>query len=487
MLVEDGRFQLFVADEEGDPAVRHMRYRLPLAATDGHRYVLDGFKILAPGEIGELWDATTTLYVKLRHDAPDGATIGRGVLRLSPGDFAHQLRTVHVTGPVGHLDRLKYEERFARAFAGPLVHDYGTIVHRTTSFDPDAPPRRRRPLDVPAPRHYEYRTADGMTLRLTRYRRRRAAPILLVHGMGNPYTWSLDTVDQTFLEYLVHEGYDDIWVQEWRTRRPCSTPPSPKFTGDQVARYDHPAAAAVIAAETGRRDLHVIAHCVGSITWTMGTLAGTVDPTSLLCSAVALHPVAPTITRVKVGLRLGEILRRLGVRHLTTESRTNESFWQRQFDRELRLYPIPKEEECDKAVCRRVAFIYGNAVHHVNLNPATHDALHELFGVTNLTMMDHLSEMTRKERLVSASGEDRYLPEIERLRRPVTLLSGAHNLVWSPASTKKSYDLLVGHFGPDDYDRVVFEDYGHQDVLDGARAAADTYPAFRDHLRRVDA
>ncbi len=309
--------------------------------------------------------------------------------------------------------------------------------------------------------------------------------MLLAHGMGNPYTWTLDTVDQTLLEALVHGGYD-VWVQEWRasTLLECSRH---QFTGDQVAQMDHPAAAAVVAAESGRSDLHVISHCVGSLTWMMATLAGTVEPTSMVCSSVAMHPIAPTITRLKVGLHLGEVLHRLGVRRLTTDSTTNESFWERQFDRELRLYPIPPQERCDQAVCRRVAFIYGNGVHHANLNPATHAALHELFGVTNMTMMDHLSLMARHEQLASARGQDRYMVHLERLRRPVTFIHGAQNLVWLPASTERSYRLLVGQFGPANYERVVFDDYGHQDVLNGARAAADTYPAFLAHLARVNA
>jgi cholesterol oxidase len=303
--------------------------------------------------------------------------------------------------------------------------------------------------------------------------------------MGNPLTWSLDTVDRTLLELLVAHGYD-VWLQEWRSSALLQSSQT-QFNADQVAQLDHPSAAAVVAAESGRSDLHVIAHCVGSLTWLMATLAGTVDPASLLCSSLGVHPVAPTLTRFKVGLCLGEVLHRLGVRRLTTDSTMNESFWERQFDRELRLYPIPKDEECDQAVCRRVAFIYGNGVHHANLNPATHAALHELFGVTNMTMMGHLSRMARREQVVTASGRDSYLVHLERLRRPITFVHGARNLVWLPTSTERSYELLVSQFGSADYDRVVFDDYGHQDVLNGARASVDTYPAFLAHLQRVNA
>jgi cholesterol oxidase len=197
--------------------------------------------------------------------------------------------------------------------------------------------------------------------------------------------------------------------------------------------------------------------------------------------------VAPTLTRIKVGFHLGQILHRMGIQMLTTDSFINESFLEHLFDRELRLYPIPKEEECDQAVCRRVAFIYGNAVHHVNLNPATHAALHELFGPSNLTMLSHLSRMAEAEEVLTASGQNDYLPHLERLQRPITFASGAQNLVWLPESTKRTFELLVEQFGGSLYQHVVFDGYGHQDVFNGALASRDTYPAVLKHLKDVNA
>jgi cholesterol oxidase len=484
LTVAGGQFQLLVADDP-DPAVSHMRYQLSLSSVEGHRYFFDGFKKVAPGEIGELWGDTSTLYVTLRTDSPTGSILGRGVLRIEPSDFARQLRSLNVVGQVGFDERLHIEFRFGRAFAGPLVRDYGTVIHRTTSFNPSAPPRRQRALDVPPSQVYEYRTADGLSLRLTRYRGGESAPVVLSHGMGNPLTWSMDTNDRTLLEVLVANEYD-VWLQEWRSSTLLPTART-QFNGDQVAHFDHPAAAEVIARESGRSDLHLVTHCVGSLTWLMATLAGDVEPTSLFCSALGVHPVAPTLTRIKVGLHLGETLHRIGIRMLTTDSLTNESFLEHLFDRELRLYPIPEEEECDQAVCRRVAFIYGNGVRHDNLNPATHAALHELFGPSNLTMLGHLSLMARAERVLTASGKDDYLPHLERLQRPITLASGTDNLVWLPESTERTFDLLVKEFDPSLYRRVVFDRYGHQDVFNGASAYRDTFPAVLKHLKDVNA
>jgi cholesterol oxidase len=486
LTVVDGSFQLLVADDQADTSVSHMWYRLPLRATDGRQFHFAGFKVVAPGDIAGVWAATTTLYVTLRQADAAGAVIGRGVLRIKPEDFRTQLGTMAVTGPSSERERLELEARFGRAFAGPLYEDYGSVIHRTTRFNRQAPPRRRRPLDLPSRQEVEYRTDDGVSLRLSRFQGGARGPVLLVHGMGaNPLTFMLDTVEVNLVELLVQHGFD-VWLQEWRASTLLPTADR-QFNADTVARYDHHAAEAAVRQHSGRSDLHVVAHCVGSLTWMMATLAGTVEPTSLLCSSVGLHPIAPPITRVKVGLHLGELMRRLGVGMLTADAFTGESKGARAVDLALRAYPIPKAERCDQAVCRRLAFIYGVAVHHQNMNELTHTTMHELFGLTDMTMMVHLSRMARAERVLAADGADSYLPNLERLRRPITLLSGSANLVWVPESTERTYALLVKELGQDLFSRVVLDGYGHQDVFIGAETARDTFPTVLEHLERVNA
>lgn len=486
LTVAAGSFRLLVADDETDGAVRHMRYELPLAASDGRRVHFSGFKVVAPGDAAELWPATTTLYVTLREGGADGPVFGRGVLRIEPADFARQLRTMRVTGPVGMGERLSLEAHFGKAFAGPLYDDFGSVVHRSTRFNRAAPARRHRPLDLPPRQVVAFRSEDGVPLRLTRYRGGSRGPVLLVHGMGaNPLTFNLDTVEQNLVEYLVHQGFD-VWLEEWRASTLLPSALS-QFTADTVASQDHPPALAAVRAETGRSEVHVVAHCVGSLTWAMTVLAGTAEPASLLCSSVALHPIGPRITRLKVGLHLGELLRHAGTRMLTSDAYTSESKGAGAFDMALRVYPIPKAEACHEAVCRRLAFIYGVAVHHDNMDEQTHATMHELFGATDMTMMVHLSRMARAEQLVGADGADRYLPEVARLRMPITLVSGSENLVWIPASTARSHEVLAALHGEQSVRREVIEGYGHQDVFIGARAAADAFPVILGHLDRVNA
>ena len=391
-----------------------------------------------------------------------------------------------VTGPVGELERLRLLARFQEAFAGVLVHDYGTVIQRRTRLNPSAPPRRHRPLRLPPPEVHPYRTGDGVDLRLTRYPGGTRGPVVISHGAGaNPLTFSTDTIDTNAVEYLVDHGFD-VWIQEWRASTQLPTSYT-SFNADQVAHQDHPAAERAIQELTGRRELHWVTHCVGSITAMMSTLAGTTSPASLLCSQVGAHPIGPEIMKLKVRINAAGLLRAAHIKRLTSDSFRREALGQRLLDALLRFYPIPKDERCDQEVCRRLAFIYGIAVHHSAVNDETHVNLHELFGVTNLEMMQHLASMAGAESLIDANGADTYLPHLDRLQFPITFLHGTHNLVWVPESTERTYDLLVREFGPDRYRRVVFPDHGHQDTIMGARAIDDAFPAILDHLERAGA
>jgi cholesterol oxidase len=125
-------------------------------------------------------------------------------------------------------------------------------------------------------------------------------------------------------------------------------------------------------------------------------------------------------------------------------------------------------------------------VHHANLDSVTHAALHELFGTTNLTMMSHLSRIARQEELVTASGAS-YLGDVGRLDLPITFLHGSKNLVWLPASSKRTYDWLQRELGTGKFGRTVFPTYGHQDLMIGHAAAIDVFPSVLAHLSRVGA
>ena len=67
---------------------------------------------------------------------------------------------------------------------------------------------------------------------------------------------------------------------------------------------------------------------------------------------------------------------------------------------------------------------------------------------------------------------------------PITFLHGGRNLVWRPASSAVTYDMLVRKFGnrSQQYARFVAPQHGHQDLLMGNGAVDWAYPKIVEHL-----
>jgi cholesterol oxidase len=486
LQVSEGELHL-LARVPGVQADRHMTYEFPMTATNGDVFWLSGFKLLEPGTVTEVWPGTTTLYITIRRTSATGPIVGIGVLRSTVEDFVELLRSLKVGGAIGHIERLELLAKFGEMFGGRLFHEYGHVVHRSTKMDPHAPPRVRRRLDLPLPEVHPYRSQDGVDLRLTRYNGGDKAVLVLSHGMGaNPVTFTLDTIKPNLVEVLYKSGYD-VWLQEWRgsTQLPCAETLS--FTGDEVASFDHPAAERAVQAITGVTDLHWITHCVGTMTFLMSMMAGKVHPKSLVCSSAGAHPLASLPIRIKTRVHLAEVLRDLRISRLTTDSYKDEGWFQRVFDKLVRLNWVPEDERCTQAVCHRLEFIYGVATHHAAIDEVTHSALHELFGVVNTEMLGHLSEMARQRSLVAADGSNIYMPRLlDALQLPITFIHGKKNGVWLPESSRVTYDTLVANF-PNDRDRYKWKPipcHGHQDLIMGDRSYLDAYPTILEHLKK---
>ena len=315
LTVTDGQFNLFVTDPD-QVGARRMGYRMKMTATDGKVYSMVGFKTIHNDPGADLWADTTTLYITLyAGDNTQGPVHGRGLLRIEAADFAHQMTTMRVLNAVNTEERLHALTRFGRFFAGALYDTYGGIFAKPNVFNPSAPPRKKRPLRVPAAQIFSFNTADGAQLRLTRYQAGKKGPVLLLHGLGvSSLIFSIDTIETNLLEYLSAHHYD-VWLLDYRASiaLPAS---SGQFSGDEIARYDYPQAVATVREISGAHTVQVVAHCFGSTTFFMAMFAGLQGVRSAVASQVAAHIIAPTMTDLKAGLHLPTVLKSLGTKSL---------------------------------------------------------------------------------------------------------------------------------------------------------------------------
>ncbi|MBV9140942.1 MAG: GMC family oxidoreductase N-terminal domain-containing protein [Pseudonocardiales bacterium] len=485
ITVTDGVFHFLVVDPDRVDG-RQMRYQMKLTTDDDRYYYFVGFKIIHDDRGGNVLSDTTTLYITVHEgDNDTGSVVAKGILTIRPEDLAKQLTTIEARGATSAQQRLAAIARFGELFAGTLFDVYGGVLRPLHRFDVAAPARKKRPLRAGIPEVHPFTTADGVALRLTRYwdgpTNSPKGPVILAHGMGvSSRIFSTDTIETNLLEFLHAHGYD-VWLLDFRAsiELPAS---AERFTADDIARYDYPAALATVREVTASPSVQMVVHCFGSTAFFMAMLAGLDGVRSVVASQVATHLVCPPMTRLKSGLHLPALLETLGVESLTAYTDTHADWFNRLYDRFLEVFPEDKEEECTSAVCHRITFMYSLLYEHHQLGSSTHDGLHEMFGIADMHAMEHLALMVRAGALRSADGQDIYLPYLERLAIPITFIHGAENACFLPESTAKTMELLAQHNGAHLYRRHVIPGYGHIDCIFGKRAVVDVYPLILEHL-----
>jgi cholesterol oxidase len=481
LTLTDGEFQLFV-DDPDRVDTKLMRYRMRMTSEEGKVYFLDGYKSVHNDPGYDIWFDTTTLYITV-YDGPhmNGPVVGKGILKILAQDLQHQITTIQATNTADVRQRLTTLAKFGRYFNGQLFDVYGGVFARPTIFDPDAAPRKKRPLRVGAPEVVFFETADNVQLRLTRYHGGSKGPVILAHGLGvSSLAFSTDLIETNMLEYLYAHGYD-VWLLDYRSSIELPYAAT-QYTADDIAHYDWPEAVKTVLNATGVSSVQVVVHCYGAITFNMAMQAGLQGVRSAVCSQVGSHIAVIPANRIKSGIHLEAFLEKLGVRSLTMYTDAHANWVERLFNDAIKLYPVAFEDPCNSDVCHRVTFLYAPLYRHAQLNELTHENLHELFGVASVSNFEHLAMMTRAGHIVDHTGENVYLPHIDRMKIPIAFIHGSDNETWLPECTKTTYNLLCETNGPELYSRYLIPHYGHIDCIFGKNANRDVYPLILKHL-----
>lgn len=483
LSIDKGEFNLFV-DDPTQPRLKKLSYRLHLSDADGKQYFFSGHKEIRDDPGFDCWSDATQLIVSIYSgDSTQGKKLVHGLLNIQMKDFLKGIRNMRVIGAAGLVDRLTALSRFGRFFAGQLFDVYGGIFSRKTYYQVDAPPRQLRALRVDVPEVVSFAANDETQLKLTRYYGGERGPVLLIHGLGvSSRIFTIDTINTNLVEYLYEHNYD-VWLLDFRTSIDLPVANS-QFSVDILAQQDIPAAVAKVCELTSSKSIQVVAHCLGANAMLMAALQGMPGVRSAVCSQTALDFYTPPITQIKAGLYMPSLLKRVGINSFNAYVDSHADWKSRIYDMALKYYPLESGERCQSATCHRVTFMYGHLFEHDKLNRATHETLHELFGVANITAFDHLARMVRKKHLVNAKGKNIYLRQIKRLRFPILLIHGSENRCYLPKSTQKSLFRLIQANGNEYYDHVIIPGYGHIDCIIGANAANDVFPIILRHLNK---
>ncbi|MEU1054223.1 alpha/beta fold hydrolase [Streptomyces sp. NPDC005876] len=341
---------------------------------------------------------------------------------------------------------------------------------------------------------HPFTTADGLGLQMLRFRREPGGDVvLLVHGLTSSSDMFVMPEHRNLVGHLLDHGFGEVWTLDFRmsSRFPYNTEPH-RYTLDDVALYDHPAALAELRRHVGDRRVHVIAHCLGAMTFAMSLFGGAVTGIhSMTALSVALVARVPSWSRVK--LELGPVLagRLGGLRCLDPRGAHDTPLtpgWLLS-----RLVSLV-HQECDNPACHMASFMWGSgwpALYlHGNLAPETHERIADLLGPTGLSYYRHLRKVVRAGHAVKYAPADPrhralpddYLAHAARNRTPVLLLTGDRNHVFGDSNVE-CHRRLAAH-GADRYELCVVPGYGHQDLVIGKDAHRDVFPHLLDFLVR---
>ncbi|MFH9553387.1 alpha/beta hydrolase [Streptomyces sp. NPDC017435] len=358
-------------------------------------------------------------------------------------------------------------------------------VRTTTALRP-----LRHRLDPARVQEIPFRAPDGVRLGLTRIDTGDTGrpAVLLLHGHTASADMFLLPETRNLVDSLLDDGYEP-WLLDWRgSRRLPYNETGQRYTYDDVALYDIPAAVSRVREAVGDRPLFVVAHCIGSLCLSLSMTAGLVPGLAgVVSQGVFLTPKLAGRTSLRMSLA-GELLK-TRIDHIPVDFR-KVGLWSRYTP----LFALASRGAgCPDPTCQILhnsAWGTGASLFvHENLSEATHDRLAELLGPAPLWILPHLRRIELARSVVRWHETDRRyralppnaLDAADRIDTPVLLLAGSENGLWLD-SQQLCHDVLAHRQPQLDVRYTEIPGYGHLDTFLGRGAALDVFGHILDFL-----
>jgi len=342
--------------------------------------------------------------------------------------------------------------------------------------------------------HY-FATGDGLGLSLLRFTRGTEATesVLVIHGLTTSSDMFIMPEHENLVTYLLDHGYRDVWTLDFRmSNRHSYNLFKNRFTMDDIALYDFPPALELMRRHNGGNPIHVICHCLGSVSFLMSLFGGAVDGiASVIANSTGLTPRVPKWSQTK--LRVAPFLTEsvMGLPYLNPRW-SEDPGWSRgkAFSRMVSAF----HRECDVPACHMLSLMWGTGwpalYSHDKLADVTHRRGGDLYGATSVHYYRHVRTMVAAGHAVKmdpadprfASLPDNYLSSVPEVQTPVLLVTGDRNNVFRDSNIvcHREFERLA----PGRHELAILPGYGHQDPFMGEHVAKDVFPTFLDFLDR---
>tara|TARA_R110002072_G_scaffold213_9_gene1528 strand:- start:11673 stop:17153 length:5481 start_codon:yes stop_codon:yes gene_type:complete len=502
------------------------RYRrLSYAFTDRASGVsIEGQKVLGYSlGIDRLWDGLLNLDVTLSRRGGEACGGRLGVNAeslLDPGLVAIRASSnlprslLFAGGLAGFVARSLFATNF---------WEFGGLEYR------DSPPDRPEPAALEtgkngvvapeAPAFFDVPLSEdsdkSITLRLTRYRRDGAKPLLMLHGLaqGSQIYWMKGI--SNLAAYCYDAGFD-VWLLDYRLSNlvlPTLSAEDRKWSIDEIARFDIPAAVRKVCEFSGHDKIFVFGHCVGACALAMAALRDN-DIGARIEAAVtnAIHPWVMPSPSNRLRAKFGNFYREWVPEEILEPNPQKgaggvQNFLDRLAFSLSRINELEKDDhrefggsELAQSICDRMTFLYGRMWNHKNLAAATHEAFAQMLGPAPASVYQHLYYYSSLRRITDKNGENTYLTASnirDNWQFPILFIHGNDSRVFNPHSARRSatrlHDILNGlpAHGQQQLqqgERIpvrykIYPDYGHMDVIFGEQAHQTCFQDYVNFLR----
>jgi cholesterol oxidase len=339
-------------------------------------------------------------------------------------------------------------------------------------------------------------TEDELRLELTRFHRADSDDVVvLLHGLAASSDMFIMPEIRNMVGFLLDSGFGDVWTLDFRmsNRYPYDIG-TLTYTLDDVAQYDHPAALRELRRHVGDRRIHVFAHCLGSVSFSMSLFGGAVDGiASYVSNSVSLTPRVPAWSRTK--LRFGPFLASylLNLPYLDPRFSEAPAFTARWL---LARAVSLMHPECDVPACHMQSFMWGAGrpafFQHENIAPETHvqGRMADLNGASDVHYYRHIRRMVDAGQVVKYDPDDPRHAELPEdffaraadVTTPILFLTGDQNRIFTDSNVvcHERLETIV----PGRHVLEILPGYGHIDPIMGRNAYVDVFPKVVAHFAK---
>ena len=342
---------------------------------------------------------------------------------------------------------------------------------------------------------HPFTTKDKLGLSLLRFKQ---APcddvVLIIHGLTTSTDMFIMPEHYNLVQYLLDQGFTDVWSLDFRmSNRHSYNLSQHRYNMDDIALFDHPAAVAKIREHIGDRRLHVICHCLGSVSFTMSLFGQAVSGiTSVIANSVALTPRIPNWSKVKLTFAPFIVEYILGFPYLNPRWSEDPGLTRGKiFSKIVSVF----HQECDVPACHMLSLMRGTGwpalYSHENLHEVTHRRGGDLYGGNAVHYYRHVLKMVFADsRAVKFSPQDStydalpddYFEHIQDIQTPVLFMTGDNNRVFTDSNIVCHQRL--NEIVPGRHELHIFPGYGHQDVFMGKNCHIDIFPRLVEFLKQ---